>query len=279
MSTLLLRSLRSFPSVPSSLSRGFLRPQSRITQTKRLSSSYDPHQFFRNYKVGKAVLWTTIGINVGVFAYWRYAYNQSRGSMADILSGSLKPNSSRLWPINFLNSNFLLNVDDVAQRPWTVITSAFSHQDIGHLAGNMFSLYAFGTVLLSAGVTPVTFSSILLGSAVAGSLGFLYHSSTKQRITDGFYRRSVNGLGASGAVMGVGTAAALLQPRASMLVLGVIPVPLFILVGGYVYYDSYYMDDPTSMVGHAAHLGGAAFGTAAYLLLLRRYGGIFGRRW
>jgi len=233
----------------------------------------------RNYRVGKAVLWTTIGINVGVFAYWRYAYTQSRGSMADILSGSLKPNSSRLWPINFLNSNFLLNVDDVAQRPWTVLTSAFSHQDVGHLAGNMFSLYAFGTVLLSAGVTPITFSSILLGSAVAGSIGFLYHSSTKKRIVDGFHRKSVNGLGASGAVMGIGTAAALLQPRASMLVLGVIPVPLFILVGGYVYYDSYYMDDPTSMVGHAAHLGGAAFGTAAYLLLLRRYGGIFGRRW
>ena len=233
----------------------------------------------RNYRFGKAVLWSAIGINVGIWAYWRYAYSLSRGSMADILSGALKPNSSRLWPINFLNSNFLLNVDDVAQRPWTVVTSAFSHQDIGHLAGNMFSLYAFGSVLLSVGITPVAFSSILLGSAVAGSFGFLYHSSTKQRVVDGFHRKSVNGLGASGAVMGVGAAAALLRPTASMLIFGVIPVPLFLLLGSYVYYDSYYMDDPSSMVGHAAHLGGAAFGAGAYFLVLRRYGGLLGRRW
>lgn len=136
----------------------------------------------------------------------------------------------------------------------------------------MFSLYAFGSVLLSVGLSPVVFTAILGGSAIAGNIGFLYHQSAKQQ-----YARKTYGLGASGAVMGVGAAAALLLPTAPMLLFGFVPVPLFVLLGGYVYYDSYYLDDPNSMVGHSAHLSGAAFGAASYFAYLKRFGGILAR--
>lgn len=198
--------------------------------------------------------------------------------MADMLQGTLSSNSSKLWPIQFLNNNFLISWDHIrAGRYWTLITSAFSHQDLGHLAGNMFSLYAFGSVLMSAGLSPLVFTSILLGSAVAGNIGFLYHDRQTRLQNDGF-RRRMHGLGASGAVLGVGTAAAMLFPTAPMLLFGIVPCPLGVLLLGYVWYDSYYLSDPMSVTGHAAHLGGAAFGAAAYMLYLRRFGGILGRR-
>ena len=122
------------------------------------------------------------------------------------------------------------------------------------------------------GLSPLVFTAVLAGSAIAGNIGFLYHQSAKRQSASQTY-----GLGASGAVMGVGAASALLVPRAPMLLFGFVPVPLFVLLVCYVYYDSYYLDDPSSVVGHSAHLSGAVFGAASYLFYLRRFGGVLGR--
>lgn len=53
-----------------------------------------------------------------------------------------------------------------------------------------------------------------------------------------------------------------------------ITVPLFVTSGLYVALDLFYLDSPGSRVGHAAHLGGFAFGAVYYLAKLRRFGGI-----
>lgn len=270
--SLFLRSLRGQKPLqlsPSTMSRPVYSRQSPFGK-RFYQSGVD--RYFNNIRTGKAILWTTIGANVAVFCGWQYAQNLSRGSMADILSGAMSPNSSRLKPIHFLNQNFLCSWDHIHKgRYWTLLTSAYSHQNLGHLAGNMFSLYAFGSVLLSVGLSPVVFATIFFGSAIAGNIGFLYHQARGKRARQSY------GLGASGAVMGTGAAAALMLPTAPMLLFGFIPVPLFVLLGGYVYYDSYYLDDPNSVVGHSAHLGGAAFGAASYILFLRRFGGVLGR--
>ena len=49
-----------------------------------------------------------------------------------------------------------------------------------------------------------------------------------------------------------------------------------LIFAGYTYYDTYYLDHPMSRTGHAAHLGGGAFGVAFYFLFLRRLGGPLG---
>jgi membrane associated rhomboid family serine protease len=78
--------------------------------------------------------------------------------------------------------------------------------------------------------------------------------------------------------MGIGAAAACYAPRWPVaILLFPIPMPLWVAAGGYFLYDYYYLKAPSN-VGHAAHLGGFAYG-AVYGLLLRR-GGImrfFGR--
>jgi len=86
------------------------------------------------------------------------------------------------------------------------------------------------------------------------------------------------GLGFSGAVSGVVTAAALLFPTRKMLLMGIIPMPLWVLGLGYIAYDTYSMDAVDSTVGHDAHIGGAVFGAAFYMVFLRRFGGLLGAR-
>ena len=78
--------------------------------------------------------------------------------------------------------------------------------------------------------------------------------------------------------MGLGAAVSLAMPRAKVLMMGVIPAPMWALMIGYTVYDSARLDDRTSGVGHAAHLGGATFGALYYLLALRRGGGLFALR-
>lgn len=75
-------------------------------------------------------------------------------------------------------------------------------------------------------------------------------------------------------VMGMGAAATLLAPMTQMVVL-VFPAPLFLVTAGYVAADTYYLDSKTSRIGHAAHLGGLAFGAVYYFVSLRRFGGVW----
>lgn len=170
----------------------------------------------------------------------------------------------------------MIKLEDVqANRWWNLITPAFSHIALYHLLGNLFSFHAFSSILLLYGLTPLRYGSLILGSAVAGHLGFLYQEVQRRSQTHAPSGRSA--LGLSGVVMGVGSAAALVAPKAKMLVMGVVPMPMWALMGLYVLWDSYALDSPTSKVGHAAHLGGAAFGVAYYVLALRR-GSLGGRR-
>lgn len=77
------------------------------------------------------------------------------------------------------------------------------------------------------------------------------------------------GLGFSGAVMSISTVTACLAPKARMLLMGFIPMPLWGLVTGYAVYDGYFLNDPNTRTAHAGHLGGLAFGILYYVLKLR----------
>jgi membrane associated rhomboid family serine protease len=48
---------------------------------------------------------------------------------------------------------------------------------------------------------------------------------------------------------------------------------MFVLTGGYIAADLFYLGK-NDLIGHSAHLGGALFGAAYYLALLRRFGGL-----
>lgn len=162
-----------------------------------------------------------------------------------------------------------VNLTDVLknEKYHTLLTAAFTHTNLFHLAGNMFTAYYLGTMLCySRLINPARLLTIALGAGVAGNVGFIYQ---RYLAMDGSGIDNYRGLGFSGALMGITSVAACLAPTAKVAIYGIVPVPLWGLVVGYGFYDGYYANDPNSRVGHAGHLGGLAFGIAYYLLRLR----------
>ncbi|KAK4497159.1 hypothetical protein PRZ48_011609 [Zasmidium cellare] len=220
-------------------------------------------------------VWTIITLNAAVFGAWQYA----------------EMKKDRKVERQLYENVTLMEANIQAGRSHTLLTSAFSHRDVGHFAFNMFALHAFGSLLATVpGVSGVYVTALAVGSAAAGSVAWLYHLKTKSQsqsvsrtrgVWSGFGGGQITrhiqvGLGASGMVMGMGAAATLLKPFAPMYLMFIpIPIPLWILTTGYFAFDTYFLNSDTSRTGHSAHLGGAVFGAAFYFLALRSRGGIW----
>ncbi|KAK5715665.1 hypothetical protein LTR17_016734 [Elasticomyces elasticus] len=225
-------------------------------------------------------LWLLIGLNTVVFGGWQYAeYKRDSGLLRT------------------LQDNFLLSWNNVRNgRPWVTLTSAFSHMGFQHFTFNMFSLYTFGYVLTHMpGLKASRILTLCLGSGLAGSAAWLYERQAPAR-TNSVWDRAVarfregnsallgqaTALGASGMVMGVGAAATLFAPLYPVRLYFLPRIPLFVSTIGFLAVDTYFLGSDRTGIGHSAHLGGAVFGAAFYLLSLRRIaGGLFvgPRRW
>ena len=139
-----------------------------------------------------------------------------------------------------------------------MISSAFLHGDWGHLFFNMFTLYAFGPVVISY-FGDVSFLLIYFGSLLSGSL-----------LTMVFHKNDYNyrAIGASGAVTGVLYGAILLNPEMSLYMYFIpIPIPAYVFGIGYLLYSIYGMKAKNDNIGHTAHFGGAIGG---YLITIAK---------
>ncbi|KAK4542385.1 hypothetical protein LTR36_006842 [Oleoguttula mirabilis] len=208
-----------------------------------------------------------IGLNTAMFGLWQYA---------------LAKRDSKL--LQKLHNNATCSWENVrAGRYWTLVTSAFTHTELTHFAFNMVAFYAFGSIMAWVpGVAAVHVISLSVGSAIAGSVSWLYYpkgaNPTRDRRwgSNATQVRQVNvAQGASGMVMGAAATAACLMPFAPMyLMLIPVPIPLWVVTGLYAAMDIWYLDSGDK-VGHAAHLGGSIYGALFYLAYLRGYGGIW----
>lgn len=132
-----------------------------------------------------------------------------------------------------------------------MISSAFLHSDISHLAFNMLTLYFFAPVVYGY-LGNLSFGLIYFGSLFFGSLLTLYF-----HYKDYHYRA----IGASGAVTGVLYSAILLQPDMNLYLFFIpIPIPAYIFGIGYLLYSIYGMKAKNDNIGHTAHFGGAIGG-------------------
>jgi membrane associated rhomboid family serine protease len=134
---------------------------------------------------------------------------------------------------------------------YRMLTSAFLHVDLAHLAFNMMTLYFFAPTVLNQ-LNDLKFLMIYFSSLLAGNIFTLYvHKNDWQ------YRA----VGASGAVIGVLYAAILLD---SGLVLNFffipIDIPAYLFGIGYLLYTIYGMKAKNDLIGHTAHFGGAVGG-------------------
>ncbi|WPG98122.1 Hypothetical protein R9X50_00090800 [Acrodontium crateriforme] len=226
----------------------------------RFFSERSGHWYYTQHRSTKYVANTVLVANAAVFFAWQYA--------------SIYQNRKLM---QFLNENFILSWRAVKEgRIWTLLTSAFSHTNFAHFLFNCLAFNAFAGIISGIpGVGGIAVAGLALGSAVTGSLAFLAQNREKGRSS----MRSA--LGASGMVCGFSAAATCLVPKAPMYIMFIpVAIPLWACTAVFLGIDLFYLDDDSSLVGHAAHLGGFGFGLAYYALGLSRFGGILraGRR-
>lgn len=140
---------------------------------------------------------------------------------------------------------------------YRMVTSGFIHGDPFHLFMNMLALYFLGPYLeLTTGT--VGFLIIYFASLIAGSAwSFMEH------YRDPNYRA----LGASGAVSGITTAAAVFYPFAQIMLFFALPMPLGVFAICYIVFSAWASrSNIRDGIGHAAHLGGALMGIAIVCL-------------
>jgi membrane associated rhomboid family serine protease len=189
-----------------------------------------------------------VGLNVVVFLAWQMAAH-----------------GGDLWA--FLARNFLVSSHRLGQGMWwTLLTAAFSHMELWHLALNMIVLWSFGNVLERLlGVR--VFVTFYLVAAVFSSASHCLVSS----LVLGDDR--IAALGASGAVSAVLLAFALLFPRHKILLFAVIPVPALAGALFFVALDLWGLlaqgRGAGLPIGHGAHLGGALCGALFYFTYLK----------
>ncbi|KAK2989335.1 hypothetical protein RJ640_015046 [Escallonia rubra] len=169
----------------------------------------------------------------------------------------------------FMMKNFMISLDNVRSgRLHTIITSAFSHNETGHLLSNMIGLYFFGKHLGQA-FGPAFLLKLYLSGAVAGSAFYLVHKAYVASSSKGKGLWSIDpsrtpGLGASGAVNAIMLLDIFLFPKNTIYLEFIVPVPAF-LVGLFIIgHDMWRVSQGDTKVSGAAHLGGAVVAAVAW---------------
>lgn len=164
-------------------------------------------------------------------------------------------------------NHFLVSWDSlIFGRPWTLITSVFSHNMFLHFFMNMFVLNSFGTIL-----------ERILGSwrfvkiyFVAGAFSSFCHAFVSAWI---LHQPDLPALGASGAVSAIIILFSLMFPREKILLFAIIPIPAILGAILFIGLDIWGLvaqaEGGGLPIGHGAHLGGALAGIVYYLLYLR----------
>ena len=145
------------------------------------------------------------------------------------------------------------------QKPWTLVTYMFTHQDFFHLLFNMLWLLWFGYILLER-YSPGRLMGLYFGGGIAGGLLYM----VGPYLIPSLYPWGSHLLGASASVMAIMAAAAVLMPdyrlhlffigdvKLRWMALGMIVLAFLGLGGG-------------NAGGSVAHIGGVLYGVVAGL--------------
>jgi len=150
-----------------------------------------------------------------------------------------------LWPLNVGSSADFPRLFEI----WQIFTTAFLHSNPTHLAFNMLGLWMFGREVEAAFGTR-RFLTLYFVSVLAASLC--------QLLTLYLADEFVPTVGASGGVMGILLAFAMLYPkRIIVLLIPPIPLPAWLFVPLFALLELFLgLSGKQSGVAHFAHLGG-----------------------
>ncbi|MBR7127103.1 MAG: rhomboid family intramembrane serine protease [Lentisphaeria bacterium] len=143
-----------------------------------------------------------------------------------------------------------------------LVGAIFSHANFSHLIFNMIGMYIFGTLLLKA-LKPWQFLLLYFFSGIIGNLIFIAFFQGQHYIL----------LGASGAVFGIMTVAAMVEPdqRFMLIFLPFMPLKTKTLVIVYTIIELLSQASGSSNgTAHLAHLGGILGGYIFAEIFIRR---------
>jgi len=159
---------------------------------------------------------------------------------------------------NALQRNWLKLSVEVVDQPWRIyglLTYGFAHssESIMHVLGNMIGLWFFGRAIEET-FGRKQFLWLYLTAIIFSGLVWLLATLA------GPHHPAASLVGASGGVVCVIVLFALLYPKRTVLLMGVVPVPAWALGVFYVANDLMGVSRPNgSNVAFVAHLAGAAF--------------------
>jgi membrane associated rhomboid family serine protease len=162
--------------------------------------------------------------------------------------------SLQVWfPIQ--SENFALVSSKVLERPWTLITYMFLHENLSHLYFNMVALALFGSILESIIGYKKFLIVFFLTGIFSGIISTLFYSTI---------------IGASGAIFGILGVLVVIRPWSPILAIGV-PMPVIIAVVIWAVFDLLGIFNPADQIAHFGHLAGLGFGLVIGLFLREKY--------
>lgn len=110
------------------------------------------------------------------------------------------------------------------RKPWTIVTSVFAHGGLWHLFVNGIVLFFFGPILEKRIGSRRFLYLVAAGGIIAGLTQVVVHAAVL-----GVW---ANVVGFSGALMAILGTLTVLNPRVSVLLFFVLPMPLWLMTGG-----------------------------------------------
>ena len=149
---------------------------------------------------------------------------------------------------------------NTSMQLWRYITYQFLHASLGHIFWNMFVLYFFGTMLEKLWGS----KKFLTFYLICGMTGGIFYPILAH--IDWLPRAPL--VGASGSILGMLAAAAILFPKMIVYVMGILPMRMSVLaiIIGVMSLLPVLRPSPTNNAGgEAAHLGGMCAGVVYVL--------------
>ncbi len=192
-------------------------------------------------------------INVGVFILTSIVFAFAKYN-------AVPGQADKLLSVFYLPSDFALFI----KKPWTVVSYMFLHVGFRHILGNLILLYLFGRILIDFQPAK-TFYTIFFGGGIAGGVLFMIMFNLFPSYVGG--GGLSNMVGASGGVVAIAVATAILVPNYEVNLFGAFRlkvkwIALYLVVVDVLFFGN------GNQGGHLAHMGGALFG-ALYILNLQ----------
>ena len=225
--------------------------------------SYYEKEYKRRITLGQDgnALVMLIAINLVVFVFFKFVYVLYLFSY-----------DQNIGKINYTES-FTKNIalpstfSGFVQKPWTLITHMFYHEDVWHIISNMLWLWGFGYIMQDLTGNRKIIPVFLYGG-IAGGIAYLlaFNLIPAFRETPGF------ALGASAGIMAIAISTTMIAPGYRIFPMLNGGIPLWVLTMIFLIIDLATIPGVNSG-GHIAHLAGAFAGFLFIYTLRKGYDG------